>query len=56
MSAFTVMYCLVLVSWNLLGEEVGKGTSNREDQVMRLIGIVWHWTAILNTSHQKHRS
>jgi len=26
------MYCLVLVNWNLLGEEVGKGISNGEDQ------------------------
>ena len=26
------MCCLVLVNWNLLGEEVGKGTSNREDE------------------------
>ena len=34
------MYCLVLVNWNLLGEEVGKGTSNREDQGMRLVRIV----------------
>jgi len=26
------MYCLVSVNQNLLGEEMGKGTSNREDQ------------------------
>jgi len=36
------MYCLVLVNWNLLGEEVVKGTSNREDKHMRLVPILWH--------------
>ena len=41
-SAFAVMYCLVLVNWNLLGEEVGKGTSNREDQGKRLVPMLWH--------------
>jgi len=41
-SACTVMYCLVLVNWNLLVEEVVKGTSNREDQGMRLVPILWH--------------
>jgi len=25
-----------------MGEEVGKGTSNREDQGMRLVPILWH--------------
>ena len=41
-SAFAVMYCLVPVNWNLLGEEVGKGTSNREDQGKRLVPVLWH--------------
>jgi hypothetical protein len=36
------MYTLVLVKWNLLGEEVGKGASNREDQGMRLVAILYH--------------
>jgi len=41
-SACTVMYCLVPVNGNLLGEEVVKGTSNREDQGMRLVPILCH--------------
>jgi len=36
------MYCLGPVNWKLLGEEVGKGTRNREDQGMRLVPILWH--------------
>jgi len=44
------MYCLVLVSWNLLGEEVGKGISSREDQGVRLVPILWHWMSVKNTS------
>jgi len=36
------MYCLVMVNCNLVGEEVGKGTSNREDQVVRLVPVLWH--------------
>jgi len=41
-SAFTVIHCVVQVHWNLLGEEVEKGTSNREeDQGMRLVLILW---------------
>jgi len=41
-SAFTVVYYLVPVNWNLFGEEVGKGTNNREDQGMKLVPILWH--------------
>jgi hypothetical protein len=43
-------YRLVLVNWNMEGEEVGKGTNKREAQGTRLVPVLWHQMSVTNTS------
>ena len=40
----------------LVGEEVGKGTSNREDQGMRLVPFLWHKMSVKNTNPKYTRT